>query len=57
MVSGLEIKVLFALSYHLFYQSLAGTTTPSATYSIQGHSIPRQEINTSFGTAFAFLVN
>ncbi|GAB7341482.1 hypothetical protein MBLNU457_7714t1 [Dothideomycetes sp. NU457] len=50
MIGSLTIAILFAVGHHLFYWSLQrpGQVVPTSTFS--------QGINTSAGTAFAFLV-
>ena len=56
MVAGLLIGVLFAIGHHLFYRSLTGTNISDDAYFVLGHGVSRQQLNTSIGTAFGFLV-
>ena len=57
ILSALIAGILFALGHHFFYSSLSGHAVGNANYHILGTSISHQEINTTAGTAFAFLVN
>lgn len=54
MVGAISAGVLLILGHHLFYQSLAGSEIPTAYHGAFG--VSKQKLNTSAGTAFAFLV-
>lgn len=56
MLVALLSAALLALGHHLFYAHLSGTPTPSGSYVVAGKSVPKQQLNTALGTAFAFLV-
>ena len=56
MVIALLGGLLLALGHHLFYESLDGKTVPTGSYTIAGRELPKQQFNTSMGTAFALLV-
>lgn len=47
---------LLAMGHHFFYSSLANTSVPTGSYTFVGKSLPKQQLNTAIGTAFAFLV-
>lgn len=55
MSASLLLGALFALVHHLLYSSLAGKEASNSYYSVLSFSISRQQVNTSAGTAFAFL--
>jgi hypothetical protein len=56
MVGSCLAGLLLALGHHLFYSSLNSQVVPTASYHLIGHSLSIQQVNTSIGTAFAFLV-
>lgn len=57
IVVALILGVLFSLGHHIFYQSLAGTQAFNNEYDFYVTKVSPQQLNTSVGTAFAFLVN
>jgi hypothetical protein len=57
IIITLILGVLFSLGHHLFYNSLNGTQTPNNEYDFYITKVSPQQLNTSVGTAFAFLVN
>lgn len=57
IVASLTLGVLFALAHHIFYQSLAGTSTPNNEYDFYVTEVSPQQLDIAVGTSFAFLVN
>ncbi|KAL2689019.1 hypothetical protein Neosp_003070 [[Neocosmospora] mangrovei] len=56
MLAALLSGVALAIGHDLFYNSLAGTPTPSVVYKIASSEVSRQQVNLALGTLLAFLV-
>jgi uncharacterized membrane protein AbrB (regulator of aidB expression) len=57
MLGALLAGITLALVHHAFFSTLAGAKAPSSEHSILGMQVSSQQLNSSIGTAFAFLVN
>jgi hypothetical protein len=55
MFASLLCGLLLAVGHHLFYTHLNGQPTGSAGHTLLG-GVTRQQLNTTIGTIFAFLV-
>ncbi|KAK5740520.1 hypothetical protein LTR17_004557 [Elasticomyces elasticus] len=57
MLASFTCGALLAVGHHIFYASLRGKPIPTEPYRpFRGASFPRQQFNTSVGTAFAFFI-
>jgi hypothetical protein len=56
MLGALLVGILLVLGHHFFNAHLAGTTASSNQYNVATFSVSKQQISTTIGTAFAFVV-
>jgi hypothetical protein len=56
MIGSLTFGVLLALGHHFFYNNLNGNPVDTNTHILKW-VVSQQQLNTTIGTAFAFLVN